>query len=337
MKLPTKKSERIELIINFLKTCRRKDATVANIIAYVNHHVSFGSPISRRTFESDLQSIRNDFGIDIEVTREGNSCYYSVDAEDFTNDTMGEDFGILLQLINTHKELESVEWLKGILQTDYNIDASYFDNNDFFVLPKPKNSRHDKILKLAVEIIKYAKKGQSIQFYYHPANMGKKESAKCVAPLQVKFFDGRYYMVALDLIDFDNYNVFGTTPILYALDAIEGFNVYAAQKEYENEEHAKNEDDFNIYFNHAQLRKKIGLKNYFKDCIGIYRPKNREPKYIKLKFTDWARSYVLNQPIHSSQKEISKGDELIVEIYVYDTFELDFSLARFREFCIRMK
>ncbi|MCF8423350.1 MAG: WYL domain-containing protein [Bacteroidia bacterium] len=336
MKIQTKKSERIELILNFLKKCKREDATFTNIIDYVNNNASINYSMSKRTFESDLQSIRNDFGIEIEVEREGNFCYYSIDKEAFAEEIMGEDFGIILQLINTHKELESVEWLKGILQSDYNIDESYFDNDDFFVLPKPKNKIHDKILKLAIEIVKYAKKGQAIQFYYQPANKEKKPSAKCVAPLQVRFFDGRYYMIALDLIDDMNYLDYSNTPIVYSLDSIEGLIVYPGQKESKIEDEPFAADETNIYFDYIKLRKKINLKNYFINCIGIYRPKNEEPKVIKLKFTDWARSYVLNQPIHTSQKVIISGEELIVEIFVYDTFELDFSLARFRGFCVRL-
>jgi hypothetical protein len=336
MKIQTKKSERIELILNYLKTCRREDATYTNIINYVNSNVSIGNSMSKRTFESDLHSIRNDFGIDIDVEREGNVSYYSIDRETIAEEVMGEDFGILLQLINTHKELESVEWLKGILQTDYSIDESYFDNDGFFVLPKPNKTNHDKILKLAVEIVKYAKKGQAIQFYYYPANTGKKSSMKCVAPLQVRFFDGRYYLIALDLVDDINYLEYSKTPIIYSLDSIEGLKVYPCQKESKNENQVFTGAEENIYFDHAKLSKKVGLKNYFKNCIGIFRPKNQEPKMIKLKFTDWARSYVHNQPIHTSQKVISSGEELIIEIYVYDTFELDFSLARFREFCVRI-
>lgn len=337
MKVQTKKTERIDLIIDCLKSRNGQEITISNLTEYVNEHVLIGNPITQRTIESDLHYIRTELKIDINYKREGKKCFYSIDSETVLVDEIIEDFGILLQLINTHSELDSVYWLKDVLKTDYNIDESYFENDDFFLLPKPKNENHDTILTLAVDIVKYAKNGQAIQFYYYPANIGKRESAKCVAPLQVKFFDGRYYLVALDLIDFDNYKEYGTTPILYSLDSIEGLNVNAAQKEFEDLQDVKNEDDFNIYFDHTHFSKKIGLKNYFNDCIGVVRPKNQVPKKIKLKFTDWARSYVLNQPIHTSQKVISNGDELLIEIYVYDTFELDFSLGRFREFCNRIK
>jgi hypothetical protein len=71
------------------------------------------------------------------------------------------------------------------------------------------------------------------------------------------------------------------------------------------------------------------------------------PKTTEKSVTEWARLIV---PIttdvkiswngataETSQKVISNGDELLIEIYVYDTFELDFSLGRFREFCNRIK
>jgi hypothetical protein len=122
--------------------------------------------------------------------------------------------------------------------------------------------------------------------------------------------------------------------LIYSIDAIEGLKVGPAQKELDD---PSEDEDLNIYFNFKKEASMIGLKSYFDHCIGISRPANQTPKIIKLKFTDWAIPHVLNQPIHNSQKILTNDDkELIVTIYVYDTFELEYSLGRYREFCKRI-
>ena len=54
MKVQTKKTERIDLIIDCLKSRKGQEITIFNLTEYVNEHVSIGNPITQRTIESDL-------------------------------------------------------------------------------------------------------------------------------------------------------------------------------------------------------------------------------------------------------------------------------------------
>ncbi|MFM7822916.1 MAG: hypothetical protein ACKPB3_03985, partial [Bacteroidota bacterium] len=91
-----------------------------------------------------------------------------------------------------------------------------------------------------------------------------------------------------------------------------------------------------IKFDRHKLAMKVGVKDYFKHCIGVKRPHDKEPKEIRLKFTGWARAHVLNHPIHHSQEIIENKEDLIVSIFVYDTEELEYALSKYKDACSRL-
>ena len=336
------KKERIELIIRFLKGCNEGVGTMANLMNYLKKNLKIGNVVSQRTIEKDFHFIRKSEDSDyfVDSRKDGKVSYYVLQKKERKpkiDESVKEDIGILLQLINTHEELESVLWLKDLLKSKHHIDESHFENDEFFVLPKPKNENHDNILRLALQIIKHAKKGEAILFDYLAGKKNKNQtSIKLCAPLQVRVYDNRYYMIALDFVEEKKQLKFKSKPFSYAIDAIQNLEVQPAPSEFGI--HRKNSHPKTITFNHTELSRKIGLKKYFDHCIGVFRPETGSPKTIKLKFTDWARSHVKNNPIHPSQEIISKDgeDELIVSLYVYDTFELDYLTARYRNFCKRI-
>jgi hypothetical protein len=64
---------------------------------------------------------------------------------------------------------------------------------------------------------------------------------------------------------------------------------------------------------------------------------NKKPKPIKIRFSGWAKSYVKNKKLHDSQIEINTHEDYVdIQIEVYETFELDFVLGRFREYAQRL-
>jgi hypothetical protein len=59
---------------------------------------------------------------------------------------------------------------------------------------------------------------------------------------------------------------------------------------------------------------------------------------FRIRFKNWAKSYVLNKPLHHSQRVIvEKTDEVVVEIKVRPGVELDFQLSRFPVFGSSMR
>jgi hypothetical protein len=67
--------------------------------------------------------------------------------------------------------------------------------------------------------------------------------------------------------------------------------------------------------------------------LGIARFKESVPEVIRLKFTDWAISYVKSRRLHASQRiVVDNPNYLVVELYIYRTYELAMLLSRFRDF-----
>ena len=329
------RTKRQRRIIEFLWS-NEKEKTMENMINYINNCEDFDETYNKRTIEYDLNDLRKNYGVDITVIRKNRKFYYEIKEKDelpFIDEAEKNDFGFLFSLINTHNELKSVIWLKNQLHEMYGVEEKHFSTREFFSMPAPLAGKKTIIIETAMEIVNYAKRGQGSQFFYRP--VGKEKKHKCVAPMHVRMYDGRFYLLALDMIGQDNiWNCSPKDPLIYSIDMIEGLKVAPAQKELDD---PSEDDDLNIYFNFKKEAARIGLKSYFDHCIGISRPSNQSPKIIKLKFTDWAIPHVLNQPIHHSQKTISNNDKvLIVSVFVYDTFELEYSLGRYREFCKRI-
>ncbi|MFM7644437.1 MAG: hypothetical protein ACKO5N_06575 [Sphingomonadales bacterium] len=87
-----------------------------------------------------------------------------------------------------------------------------------------------------------------------------------------------------------------------------------------------------VQFNYKALFKQTELATIFNNTLGIF-VENKPVQVFRIRFKNWAKSYVLNKPLHHSQRVIvEKTDEVVVEIKVRPGVELDFQLSRFREF-----
>jgi hypothetical protein len=87
------------------------------------------------------------------------------------------------------------------------------------------------------------------------------------------------------------------------------------------------------HFSWQQMAQEVELKTHFKHCLGIARFKESIPELIRLKFTDWAISYVKSRRLHSSQRiVVDNPNYIVVELYIYRTYELSMLLSRFRDF-----
>jgi hypothetical protein len=211
------------------------------------------------------------------------------------------------------------------------MQEEHFKNDDCFVLPKPMMRNHDKILHLAMEIVRFAKSETVIQFWYQNINESDDTKLITVAPLQVRFYDGRYYLAGCT---FDKKMDLRQRLSIYSLDKINQQQISAAINESDDTrgDHAEV-----LTFDRKKLANQIGLKNYFNDCIGVMRPEDEMPKEILLKFSSWAIAHVLNSPIHHSQKIVESNEDLTISIHVYDTFELQFVLNKYGLNCQRLK
>jgi hypothetical protein len=198
---------------------------------------------------------------------------------------------------------------------------------------------------LSSRLIEHIERQEAVQFLYNPVNASKEQKMQLVAPLQVRSYDGRFYLVGCywgSKGPYENITV-------YALDRIEGLDVNAAVDEDEYERKLEEFEDSNetpvLRFNHKKLAKAVGLRNYFDHSIGVVVDSRMKPQDIYFKCRDWVVGYLENRPLHRSQRVLEvlphqialRKDEIVIGIHVYDTVEVEFATARFRNDCVRME
>jgi hypothetical protein len=225
--------------------------------------------------------------------------------------------------------MSSVKWLKSALMDEFDYSENDLKSYPYFVHVQPSLNQKDELLLLAGQIIEYIKKGQCILFNYQKKVVTE---FKQVAPLQIRYYDNRYYMLASAIDEKTNKpsNLLQT----FSLDMFVEKKVNPALDE---SDESTTEAKY-LYFDYDKLYKATKIDELLKHSLGIwYDCKENQLKTYRLKFTDWAMGIVKNKKIHPSQKTIQDTPEnLIIEITVWDNHEIDYFLGRFGDKCERL-
>lgn len=341
---------RLNTIVKLIKRNQDKGITsLSFLLEKLNEHVEVNGDreVNVRTLERDIAKLR-EYGAKIDVERVGRKCVYVLKNKfDFKGELLSEEeertLPFLLEIIQSQREFEAITWLKSNL---HNLGIEFSDRGEkHFIMHQPEMKNHDKILRLSSKLIEHIERQEAVQFLYNPVNLGKEQKMQLVAPLQVRSYDGRFYLVGCywgSKGPYENITV-------YALDRIEGLNVDAAvdDDEYERmlEESVDSDEAPVFHFNHKKLAKSVGLKNYFDHSIGLMVYAGKSPVEIYFKCRDWVVGYLENRPLHSSQRVMEvlphqialRKDEVVISICVHDTVEVDFATARFRNDCVRLE
>ena len=246
------------------------------------------------------------------------------------------DLPILFSILNSEKDLRIIDWLKEELKEKYNIDEENWENETYFSKSLVEQD-HDIILELCVDIIKYMKKGEAIEFEYRKVDNNELKKYT-IAPLQIRLHENLYYLFGCVYKE----NTLEYSIRNFRVDMIENLKIFPSKTTLNSNEEMK--------YNYKELAERVDLKNYFNYCIGVYNPCNKDseikPVAIQIKFTGWACTYVTKNIIHHTQsipkgieKEMGEKGEIIfciVHIKVYDTDELKFLLGRFRNYAERL-
>jgi hypothetical protein len=306
-------SQRLQLILDFLKEQAFMRASFVQIQEHLNHLLPIQGlkPISRRSLESDLQFLKSNLAEKLMHVRVSKKHYYQLlsapreSISEAFKTSMLEQIAVQLGAQNLSKE--------DILQDKLVFSFSALNDDG-------------KSFELAANCTQAITQQYLVQFLYQSVFGTYKSKLQVVAPLQVRFYEGRYYLIASVWSELQN------TPKaqvkVFAFDLIEDFVVVPALVERED----GSEGDLR-YFSWLQLSQDVGLKSYFKHCLGIARFKESVPEVIRLKFTDWAISYVKSRRLHASQRiVVDNPNYLVVELYIYRTYELSMLLSRFRDY-----
>jgi hypothetical protein len=317
-----------------VKLLREKKLSIEELLTELNDILKddYGfEPISRRTFDRAKESLIEN-GYKINSRKFNGRNYFVLEGyPDNLNLTQEEQltFPLLIGLLDTEKTMNSVEWLKSALMDEFDYSKEDLNPYPYFVHVQPTLNSQDKLLILAGKIIEYIKKGQAILFQYQKKGITE---FKQVAPLQIRYYDNRYYLLAstIDVTTYQPTNLLQT----FTLDMFVEKNVNPAVDE--SDENAT--EPKYIFFDYDTLYKATRIEELLKHSLGIwYDWKDNKLKTFRLKFTDWAMGIVKNKKIHPSQKTIQDYSEnLIIEITVWDNHEIDYFLGRFGDKCERL-
>jgi hypothetical protein len=318
------------LILDCLKKFEKR--TLPQLMKYVNaqlpHYTSNKAALAgygKSTFEKTLHAMRIDNDCVIVHSIENGDHVYRLQNADFIpflSESQKHEMGFLLSLMAIYDKLDSVQLLKDLLREEYQLDDSYYKSKAHFVMMHPIIENHESLLALSDQIIGHIERQEAIKFTYKRVNDESNPVWKYVAPLQIRYFEGRYYLIACEMNANQDFRTdFGTYPLDQIVDG------YVDTVPDENIE----EGDIIVHFNYQDLAELTDLHNRYKDSLGIITDRN-PPQTIRIRFTAWAKSYVMNRKFHDSQRIIQQDeDEVIIEIRVRRTVELDFQLARFRD------
>jgi hypothetical protein len=194
-----------------------------------------------------------------------------------------------------------------------------------------------KVIKCVIRILGYLNKNQAIEFNYVPVNAydNRVENLMMhqVAPLQIRYYEHYYYLVAADL---DRKQVRN-----FRVDQIHRLDVSPMLDEM----------DQPVLFDRTEIEKSTDLRHCFHDSLGVWIHSKEEPLHeIQIRFTKWAASYVKRLRLHPSQRIVSENkteQTLVISLRVRlmpakesgqsiesRNPELAFLLARFRENCM---
>lgn len=316
-----------------VKLLREKKHNIDELLSSLNDILitDYGmNTISKRTFDRAKKSLLEN-GYTIKSRKFEGKNYFVLEGHPENLNLTEEEqltLPLLLGLLDTEKAMNSVEWIKSVLMEEFDYTKEDLNPHPHFVHIQPTLNSQDQLLILAGRIIEYIKKGQAIKFLYDKKGA---EKFKQVAPLQIRYYDNRYYLLGTDIDE--NTNEVGTLLKNYTLDKFIEKQVYPAIIEADDNDSIEKY----IYFDYQKLYKKSDLENLLSNSLGIWYDRENQLKTFRLKFTDWAMGIVENKKIHPTQRILEKTKEFtVLEISVWDNREIDFFVGRFGDKCERL-
>jgi hypothetical protein len=349
---------RIQLICKILE----EGASLQKIMRDVNDQLRENNlkQYGKRIYSEDIRKIREgDFDyIGKDKKEQEFSVIYSISLNQykFEEHTPYPRFSLL-----DDSERLTVPFLKGILKPFEKIPAvtkildelkDIFDLSEeeiksaaAVVVTKPEINNSQKVHENVIEILEHIKNENCIEFMYttvHNLNDKLAQSFRCqIIPLQIKLHENLFYLIGLNLKKDNKIVNYRIDKILSRIDTLEDEETGESKK-----------------FKTSDL-KKINIDQYFENVIGVWcYDGSAKTETVKIKFRDWAASYVLAQPLHHTQKVVEdfykvrfggrEVDEIIISIdtrlsspldnnknqstILERSNELAFLLGRFREY-----
>jgi len=166
----------------------------------------------------------------------------------------------------------------------------------------------------------------AVEFNYYKVDQGAITAQnnnvvfRSIFPLQIRVYDGRYYLVGLRTEREAKPELVEHFPI----DRIHRRVDFAYQ----------NDTDEILKFSWHKLAEALEIEELFSHRIGMYRGNTKEkPVGIYRWFTGWAASFVQAVPLHASQEIIeTRGGDIRIRLTLIPTPDLDNVFRKFGEY-----
>ncbi len=272
---------------------------IEDLISAVNHLLSNNdqTQVSRRTIFNDIRDMESNHDWQVMFEEPGRingrryyrylDPHYSIWRNDLDETQLAQlkSMLLMLQQFRGLPQYERMNEMIDQLQDKYN-----FTLGDTSQIIDFDTNLYVQGLNYLSPLFNAILHQQVLQIEYQP--FGKPTQSITIHPYYIKQYNGRWFLIGKDNSYLSIVNL--------ALDRIKNVQVSSCP-------FIPNRD--------------IDFENYFSDVIGVSIPKNTDIETIVLRFSDQQLPYVLSKPIHESQSNIRK-DENIITIKVCPNYEL---------------
>lgn len=219
---------------------------------------------------------------------------------------------LLMGILYANQSLAIASKIYDQLQDKYNISEEEIQSG-IAIISNMQDFQNDNTVEIVVELQKLIYQNQRISFFYKPVSLNEKVATVLTYPLQILYHDGLYYLWGIS-------NLKDTKIKCYRIDRITKL---------------KSTKNAGLDWSFKQERDRLKIVKILEHIIGVVPPlPEQKPIKIRLKFFGWAAAYILSAPLHNSMIVQQKEENYcIVQITVYDSFEVAFLLGRFRDYC----
>jgi hypothetical protein len=305
------KTVRVRILCDFLN---RGGGTLDAMHQYINERLAFSNldSIQLRTLQTTIELLRKgDFMhskmharncsklFKVQVISKQYAWHPESQRPQFGDLENNERFTLplLSGILKRYERIPAVQKILDKLPEIFNINASEMQAASLVYIHGPRlallndNAYEDKIIQLAVTILEYIHNQKQIEFAYLPVNAGaasiKEIILHRVAPMQIRYYEYYYYLIAVDI---EKKRV-----VNFRLDQIHKLKV----------EPYLNDENQIQYFDIKILEQTYRIKDLYKNVVGVWTYNEAIPVYeIKIEFTDWAASYVRKLILHPTQRLI---------------------------------
>ncbi|MGI4871035.1 MAG: helix-turn-helix transcriptional regulator [Janthinobacterium lividum] len=262
-------------LVRRLQEARGRAVPFDEIQRYLLNYTDCG-PYEERTFQRDKRLIPELFGVTIRARR--NQGYYIDDDE-----TSATEHQQLLEAFELQEFLRLPQALAAVVQPETR---------------RPQGLEHLRPL------LRAAQAQQVVEFAYQKYGEDA-TGTRTVAPLLLKEFRGRWYLLGQMAWDDENQHI-----SCFGLDRIR---------------------DLRLSGDHFTPPEGFDAATYYEHAFGISRPTDGQaPQDIILSFTSRQGRYVLGYPLHPSQRVVyENAQEIRLALTVYDTPELRMELLSY--------